>query len=481
MPIEITQIDIDHITASFSKLYINDVLAEVGDFYDVGDHLKMVADRGKVYFVVGESNYSVSLKVAFSAYVNDFYYFTGNSTNTEANYTVESFNAGQGVSFNIFTKDAPLPPVVYRLTFDDVLEATDNNATLFIEGVEAKGGEDVYVGDVIEVIPNEGYKFYDDTSGDFSVYYEYLITGGTFKYSYFTELDEFKRARLMVDFPDSASFFQLSVGTQQEEADYESGANKTYIIENEQLQQINAERFERILDPSQGEQLTTFYDYGQYILSVLRIPFKLPDDVILDPEYIKLGDLDTSVKGFLVSSDRVAIDLGLITIDADDGNLLDYKQTEAFIYLPYAGRLAIDINLIMGKTITSKLVVSLYDGVTTALIHDLDGLLVLESMVDLGFDVPYAQRNIGQDPIVVNNTVSLGADNEILKAYIQLEKNKTVLVDGVFSDYVEDEGLLSGLSGFSRVSDVELKSGLALSNEVDEIKRFLSDGVFFNA
>lgn len=480
MPIEITQIDIDHITASFSKLYINDVLAKVGDFYDVGDHLKMVADRGKVYFVVGSSNYSVSLKVAFSAYVNDFYYFTGNSTNTEANYTVESFNVGQGVSFNIFTKDAPPEPILFSLTFEDVLEATDNNATLFIEGVEAVGGEDVYMGDSFEVIPNEGYKFYNDTSGDFSVYYQYLI-GGVFKYAYFEELDEFKRARLNLSVPANATFFQLSVGTQQEATGYESGANKTYIIENEQLQQINAERFERIIDPSQGGQLTTFYDYGQYILSVLRIPFKLSDDVILDPEYIKLGDLDTSVKGFLVSSDRVAIDLGLITIDADDGNLLDYKQTEAFIYLPYAGRLAIDINLIMGKTITSKLVVSLYDGVTTVLIHDLDGLLVLESMVDLGFDVPYAQRNIGQDPIVVNNTVSLGADNEILKAYIQLEKNKTVLVDGVFSDYVEDEGLLSGLSGFSRVSDVELKSGLALSNEVDEIKRFLSDGVFFNA
>ena len=80
-----------------------------------------------------------------------------------------------------------------------------------------------------------------------------------------------------------------------------SGNNRLYSINNEQLQTINSERFVNISG--------TPFDYGQFIIGLIELPFKLPDDSITNEDLIQLGTLETSVSAPSITTDKVTFDL----------------------------------------------------------------------------------------------------------------------------------------------------------------------------
>ena len=249
------------------------------------------------------------------------------------------------------------------------------------------------------------------------------------------------------------------------------GSNSVYKIADADLNTITKSRFQVVT--STGNLI----DYGQFILGFIKIPFEIDPSLIVGSEEVRLGPVSTGVAGQVISRDRLVVPLGSISVPAVDMNSLDYQSTSCKLHLPYATPVSLDVQHVIGETIEIALSINLYDGEAQYTLKGSKVGQVFDTVTCyLDVAIPFANV-VGGIPNKNNpNNVSVGVDNGIRTAFIEVERKPREMPDGFFTTAVNAEGVLLGQVGYFEVSNSELEVR-ATHEELERLRGVLRDGV----
>lgn len=339
----------------------------------------------------------------------------------------------------------------------------DAHTKLYINDTLAVIGSVFNTGDTIKIVADSGYTFYKIGKYDSSVSYRSPMGGHTS----FTLSEDFKTVTSSL----SSYGGGLTVLTDQLTPDTK-GINDVYLLKENQVRAITQSSF------TAGAG-TSYTDYGDYIIGLIDLPFKVDPSLIVKKQAIQLGNYNTNIEADLLSSDVIKLDMGVIEVIGNNNNLLDYKNTVALLHLPYCETITLEIDYVVNKQISIEYVINLYDGMVTVNVSSskINGVISTRS-VDMGVKIPFA--NLKSYPSKNNpKNVELGADNGVKTPYIELMRNDAILADGFFTIPIIDEALLNTQTGYVEVENINLATH-ATSSEKDMINNFLRGGVIIN-
>lgn len=364
---------------------------------------------------------------------------------------------------------------LYVFEQSDIDQLTNSGVTLTMNGQAVAVGTAVRAGDVFLATAGANRYFYNrsDKYGAEhpSIYFNDVNEYGEEYYQYFTLSSDFKTATYTrVDLGTDVNYGGIASLTEQKTNVV--GTNNVYLINEDILKKVNAKRFKTVSDGGTSE---ITYDYGQFILSLLNIPFTVPAENIILPESIILSNFDTGVSAPKINVDILTISLGSITVPATNNNLYDYVNTVALLHLPRMDSVAIELEYVIGHTISIEYLLDCYTGDATVNIYSdrIDSPIITKS-VNIGVNIPYA--NTHNTASLDNGNIEVGGDNGVTTAFIELVKVDSILKDGLFTIPVIDEAVLNTATGFIQVENVELKTS-ALRNEKEMLINILNNGV----
>lgn len=460
MAFQVTQEMIDVFAAANAKMYYGGSEVTLGQTIGTGDNLEAIANSGYAFFTD-----SVSVKDG----TNDRIYFSLASPPTKANYYLlssrELFSPVFSVESVVFN-----PPAEYNFLIGqgDLNEFSEANAKLQINGVDAVLYSAVNSGDVLTAVANSGFAFYETASypnSSVSLNSRDPGTGGSIQDA-FTINDPPTTATITVGSQDYGISF--SVATEQFTPQV-SGSNNVYLIDNDILSQVNEQRF--IVDNQE------VVDYGEYILSVIKIPTSVDPELILETVPIQLGDQTITAQAPEISADTISIDMGEISVPATYGNSLDFQNTVCQLHLPYTTTVAIESYYVIGETIGIEYLLDVYTGNVTINLTStkVNGEVFFTKKSSLGVNIPYSAR-VGYTNNVQNMSIDVGGNNHLTVAYMEVTRNDAPLSGGFFSVPIVDEDTIGSQNGYIEVDNVNLSFD-ALGMEKDEIQTMLSSGV----
>ena len=250
------------------------------------------------------------------------------------------------------------------------------------------------------------------------------------------------------------------------------GSNSVYAVADADLPKITAARFAQPVGSD-----TNIVDYGRFILGLIKLPFAVDASNIVGTEQVLLGPLETGVFAGLMNVDRLTYSLGSIAVAGSAGNVLDFADTEAVLHLPYTNPVKLDIDYVIGQTVTVDLLINLYDGTADYNITSskLGGVVVTDK-VRLDIGIPFASPDTTPGSSSPTN-IDFGVDNGVKTAYIEILRKGQVLPYGFFTSPVVVESTIGFQTGYVVVEDVNLKVPRATASEIAEIERLLGDGV----
>lgn len=440
MPYTLKQTDIDNLVSEDCTMLVNggsvsvDFVIETGDTVEVTSNGAGTFTSTSVFFLGQNPNTGGSL----------YEYFTISGNDKVATLTYPS---GYFYQFGV-SVEVPQPD--YIVDSADITALQNANATLKINGVLAVDGSEIFEGDALLAETLTGYAFYPDNVAfnvNSSIYFSGQDQIGAMFYLGFTlSEDNASATTTFTNHSSGRDYINLTVNTIQ--VTVVSGTNNVYLITSNKLSDINTERF--VGTPPD------VYDYGQFILNVLELPFSIDESNILEPENIMLATFETTIEAPKISTDKIVVDLGEITTPENEGNLLDFKNTTALLHLPRIEPLVIDIDYIVGQTISIQYIIDCYTGVATVNISStkIDDV-VITRQVDIGVNIPYAvEQGIAT---LYNSNVDVGGDNGVTIPFIEILKNEAILPYGFFTIPIIDEDVLSLQNGFIRVEEIELE------------------------
>lgn len=242
-----------------------------------------------------------------------------------------------------------------------------------------------------------------------------------------------------------------------------------YLTNVSELGELSLQRFQDV------ENVDPEYDYGKMIMNIIEVPFKIPIEMYADIMPITLGRHVTTVNSQLLNSYILTVNIGSITVSEEHGNLLDYANTNTYIHLPYAERIELPIEYVMGYTITVRYRVDFYSGESTIIITSSinGGLIIHTDVVAMSNKIPFIQFDNNR----LMNKTSLVLDTGIRTAFIEVIRN-TPIISSEGVDTVKD-GYLREYNGYVEVEHIQL-STMANAGEQNEINNLLRNGVFIN-
>lgn len=351
-------------------------------------------------------------------------------------------------------------------TVIDVLDSA--NADLYVNESKLVLGDSIDPGDTVVAKTRSDYAFTIDSQNRANIYFAFSDGMGGNEQLWFV-LNEARTIGTVVyqQVMFGTDYGSIVAITEQVPVDV-VGANNVYLIDGEDLATINNDRF--VPDGLGGVR-----DYGNFILSVLELPFEMPEDYILESELIQLATLQTSVSAPKLNNDVITIDMGEITVSPEENNLLDYANTVVTLHLPRIDSVVLDSNYVIGETISIEYLIDCYTGGATINISSTklnDVFLTLN--VDLGVSVPYASES--RNPTANNINVVVGGDNGIETPFIEVARNDAVIPYGFFTSPVVDEDIIGNQNGFVQIEQVELQTK-ANSGDAQQIRTILASGV----
>lgn len=211
-----------------------------------------------------------------------------------------------------------------------------------------------------------------------------------------------------------------------------------------------------------------------YIIALLNIPFKIPDELLETAVDIVLGPYQTEVEAPVLTTDLLRIDLGEIEVEGLLGNSLDYVATEYTLKLPYLqDEISLNPEWVVGKVIRVEYVVDAYSGDVTVNVYNDESPPIATIKSSIGRYIPFRMYNATDSTI----TSDQGANNDTFAAYIR--KSYRVVAEGDFSNFVSVEGVIGDAEGYVRaeISDLKVSATLAEKRRIIDI---LSSGVIIN-
>ena len=475
----IVQDDLDVMNDNHLTLYINNVVAQLGDNIDQYDSLKTIISGNYEYYNNGyhdgvrmsHSNGSSPISpppdfIDFKTHDDGITSYVNNITSTKVGWVF--YASVQEIQSKL----------VYTINQNDLDLFGVNDCELYINDVLAVLDSEINVGDKLVLTIVENFIFYpsdyDGVNYDGALIYK--SGSGPLSSSSWVKfvIDDTNKNAVIESLDIDLEWDCFIISTIEDSTpDNETlASNNVYKIDNEILKGVVSERFTQL----SGETV----DKGQYILGVKQIPFNIPDELIINTESIKLGNSTLKTEAELLSSDRISFDLGFIEITSNKNNSLDWVGTEAILHLPYADKQTIDLEYVIDCEVGVIYSLDVYTGnfiINVTSIKDGVETVVQSLNVDIGSDVPFMGEYTGSE--INNNSLSLGGDNTERFIYIELVKNVSDINESFFNVPVNDYGKLTDYVGYCEVNKINLVSG-ANSLEKEMIMSVLSNGVIIN-
>lgn len=469
----IKQTDLDTISNGGGKLFIKGVPAIVGSVINYGDNIRFDALPGRKFYLYDLNRWTKIPSAYFAGRTS-----SGGTHQTENLILSDNKTSISGVlskpasgTYNsiVVKTNAAVTPADYVLKQSDIDNLTNSKVNLTINGVAAIVGSEIRVGDVLIAKADNGYEFYEIVISTFvkysSIYFSGRGSSGQVINRGFTLSLDNKTATLT--FSKETGWTPNSLISSTKQVTSVIGSNNVYSLDEKQLNDVNNKRFVLLNN--------NLVDYGQYILSVIQLPCKLPDEYILDSEKIRLANVSIDVSANVVSTDNIRIDLGEIFTPKTNYNFLDYSNTVALLHLPRTDAITIDLEYVIDKTLQIEYILDCYTGLATVNIKSKESdLVILTRKVDIGINIPMANSQTTQ--IIDNSNIRIGGDNGVRTPFIEIVRNESILKDGFFTIPVIDESDLSSASGYVRIEDVNL-IGNTMLTEKESIINKLKSGV----
>lgn len=387
------------------------------------------------------------------------YYFTLSEGNTTAAITPPAGGSLSLYYYGTVASPPPPPPPAFHFTSKDVANWAAANFQMKLNDVLVVGAGTINIGDVITVVGINNYKFI------YAKFFEVISD----TYLVLTLAPDALTATGTMTRDYSSFEYSLESGA----AINVKGSNSVYAVADDDLSKITATRF---VQPVGGEGRSGV-DYGRFILGLIKLPFAVDASNIVGTEQVLLGPLETGVFAGLMNVDRLTYSLGSIAVAGSEGNVLDFADTEAVLHLPYTNPVKLDIDYVVGQTVTVDLLINLYDGTADYNITSTKlGGVVVTNKVRLDIGIPFASPDTAPGSSSLTN-IDFGVDNGVKTAYIEILRKGQVLPYGFFTAPVVVESTIGSQTGYVVVEDVNLKVPRATASEIAEIEQLLGGGV----
>lgn len=433
------------------KAYIDDVEITSPTTAPTNSVVKMVAFNGGEFYEV-----QLFDPVEFMGL-----YFTLSDGDTVATATMSDWTGSLTYSGDFVP--FPAKKTVLTITQASIDTWAMDNMFMEVGGVPVVDGQEINFDEEMTLRVTGNYEL---------VYAKFLDVVELFEYSFVVDPSG-KFGTLTL--PDTVSFISSAMSYEVElvaPVDVK-GSNTVYRIADADLETITHKRFSVTTSGGTG----TIYDYGQFILGFIKLPFEIDPSLIVGRESVRYGPLNIGVAGDVIGVDRLVVPLGSVSVPALEMNSLDYQSTLCKLHLPYANPVSIDIQYVIGETITIELSISLYDGEAQYTLKSSKFDEVFNTVTcNLDIAIPFANVIGGIPNKNRPSNVSVGVDNGIRTAFIEVERKPREMPDGFFTAAVNVEGALTGKTGYFEVSHCELNV-LATQEEKERILSALRDGV----
>lgn len=425
------------------------------------------------FTIVANSGYVLN-KVTWKNMMNAVVTWTLSSDKTQA--TTKSPYTGAQLSNLIVDSTAKVVTGCFSPAMVKVIN--DNNCDLYKGGVLIDKEYEASIGETFEVRCREGWIFTTelDINGGFGVYGRYVKAGGLWVKDQWSVSSDKKTASITL--ANTRNYATIHCLTEQTAPiDVLGGVNNVYKVDADIMKALTKERFFTTNSGTDGSYMT--FDYGQFIINLMQLPFSLPQENIIGSEPIQLAQLETSVPAPMINTDRIEYDLGSITISGEHDNLLDYSTKQAILHLPFSDPIILDNQYVIDETITVKLTINLYTGMGTYNIYStaIDEV-ILTKTVSLGVNIPLANFYSSDPKQILTSSLEWSGDNKLRIAYIELVDTNSDLNSGFFNTPIMDDVILSEVTGFFTVINANL-SLRATSSEKSQIQSMLQSGVIY--
>lgn len=461
-----TQIDIDNLQSNNVKLYVNGEIVTLNLTINDGDLLLAECDTGYKFFETysWQGIYSINFSGRSSSGSTSYLTFDMDNSLVSGTCIYQTNPYAEFTDFNVET-EVNLVEANYVVTGDDLNLVSNSNCEMFINGVLAEIGIEIFEGDSIEFRCLENYEFILNDTNSLITSSVYLLGRSDSGSNLYLNFELSNGNTFANSIMDNNKYDSLEILTVQKTNVL--GNNNVYIINNEILTQINNVRF-----VSGGDSV---FDYGEFILSVLQLPFEIDNSQILEKEEILLADLQTGIEANKLNTDLIIVDLGKIQIQSSELNLLDYKNVEAIIHLPRAESIVLDVNYVIDYEISIKYYIDCYTGIATINIESSKiGGVIVTKQVDIGVEMPY--KSVTNSAKISNSNIDVGGDNGVLVPFIELLKPQFNNVYGNFSAPILVDDIIANEIGFIKVEEIELEISGSYS-EKEDILNVLRNGV----
>lgn len=307
----------------------------------------------------------------------------------------------------------------------------------------------------VRVVADSGYRFKtipikdEQYNADTGVIDEFEYTGTSSE-----QTRDFDFSYKFIDFSNLG--FELLPVLPTENMPY----TKVYKVDENQLNVISNYSYFK-----DGQEVK---DYSRYISGLYSFPYNIvPDGVINN---VLLGDKATTVQTHQMNDYIYDVNLGMLDIQDISTQHIGYKNIGIRLYVPFFDYIDLEIDEVLGYSISMKLKLNLMNGKGTLNIFSLrtNSIIHVETK-QIGVKIPYT---IGEKVEIIQNDVLL---TEYNKPFIQLKVLKpdnevvmlgtrVVVVDDEF-EYLKDD------------DDISLKS-FATEREQKMIKDNIRNGVF---
>lgn len=240
-----------------------------------------------------------------------------------------------------------------------------------------------------------------------------------------------------------------------------------YHMRNAELDNLSNKLISYFKTTSSGESEIEDYDYTRFINQVYRLPFSIPSSIEVDTTKVSAGLFNLNMNTKTIKLDHYDIDIGTIKIDSKDAT--SYNAIKATLYLPFISSIQLDINDIIGHTISITYRINLLNGMNTLIVENENGLIYNQNVnvaTNLQLFGAYYDKNVGSLNSVLNNNLR--------QAYIVIER-KTPITN-LLTYPTNEHGLVSDYKGLTKFVNTQLHID-ATFQEKQEILAQLGQGV----
>lgn len=354
-------------------------------------------------------------------------------------------------------------PIILTLTH------CKSNTSSLPENTDEEFNSQHIIEKTITLTADEGYIFDKDV-----IYYNYDLNGG----SYFKDTAKATNKNTISFVMRAGSYDDLQHELHKPEIiavanpakeDVSTGLDSIHIyhMRNAELDNLSNKLISYFETTANGDSEIQDYDYTRFINQVYRLPFSIPSSIEVDTTKVSAGLFNLNMNTKTIKVDHYDIDIGTIKIDSKDAT--SYNAIKATLYLPFISSIQLDINDIIGHTISITYRINLLNGMNTLIVENENGLIYNHNVnvaTNLQLFGAYYDKNVGSLNSVLNNNLR--------QAYIVIER-KTPITN-LLTYPTNEHGLVSDYKGLTKFANTQLHLD-ATYQEKQEIIAQLQQGV----